>query len=365
MARIQLKLWSAPFSTLSQPAPIGLAEGEVGIDADTNILYKRPDGNPEGTIVQVGGSGSGGGGNASVLQAKVAATTDVNRGGLQEIDRIMLVEGDLVLLPLQNDMSQTGLYTASAGMWTRAPKADTWQALSGAIFIVEHGATNAGSLWVCVADNGGVLDSSPLKVYGTSSSRSNSSQALLDADGNTILSGDVALDFSRVGGASRPQDGATRNVFRGDWLEGDGYAIGDAVIWNGNGWTATLAHTATVANRPPDEKDGTSEYWALSAVKGADGTAFQVVITSSVGTMFRVGEGMETTLRANVFRNGEDVTDTFPPGSFRWSRRSLFPREPPYDDETWNAQHTSSYAEITINVDDVQARAVFTCDVIL
>lgn len=187
--------------------------------------------------------------------------------------------------------------------------------------------------------------------------------AITDADGNIILSADVPLDYSRVGGDNRPQDGATRNVFRGDWAEGADYLAGDSVVWNGNGWAARVPHTSSLANLPPDTADGASEYWTLALVKGSDATAYVVVITSSIGTVFRVGEGRQTTLRANVFCNGEDVTDTIPPGAFRWRRRSLFPREPPYDDETWNALYSAGYAQITVDVDDIQARAVFTCDI--
>lgn len=56
MARIELKLWSAPLAALSQPAPVGLAEGEIAIDSDTNLIVKRPDGMPNAPLISLSGS---------------------------------------------------------------------------------------------------------------------------------------------------------------------------------------------------------------------------------------------------------------------------------------------------------------------
>lgn len=94
------------------------------------------------------------------------------------------------------------------------------------------------------------------------------------------------------------------------------------------------------------------------------GISYDVEIESSNGTVFRVGQDTTTVLRARVFRNGAEVTDDLPESAFRWTRTSLIPREPPYDDALWNTLYSSGYKQIEVNVDDVYARAVFKCEIV-
>ena len=97
--------------------------------------------------------------------------------------------------------------------------------------------------------------------------------SIKDLAGNIILAAGTPLDYSYVGGSTAPQPNATRNVFRGDWTSGTAYSIGDIVVDGGNGWSCIAAHTASTGNRPPASSTGTSAYWTLYAVKGADGQA--------------------------------------------------------------------------------------------
>lgn len=194
-----------------------------------------------------------------------------------------------------------------------------------------------------------------------------------DASGNTILAAGSAIDWAKLGGAGANLSGlgytgaldATRNVYRGAWVSGATYAPGDNVIFGGNGWSANVSHTASGANQPP--ASGTSNtWWTQSAVKGADGAsgvAYTVVVSSSNGTVFRVGQGRQTVLSARVFLNGADVTDTLPTTAFTWRRTSVVGRPPPNDDATWNTQYQSGYKQVTVSVDDVNSQATFTCDI--
>lgn len=95
-----------------------------------------------------------------------------------------------------------------------------------------------------------------------------------------------------------------------------------------------------------------------------DGTSFVLTIESTNGTVFRVGQSKTTLLKGRLFKNGAEVTDQTPAGWFRWRRVSAVPREAPNDDTTWNNLYTSGYKQVSINVDDVYARATFFCDVI-
>ncbi len=101
----------------------------------------------------------------------------------------------------------------------------------------------------------------------------------------------------------------------------------------------------------------------LFATNGLDGQAYLVIIESTNGTEFRVGENQTSTLKAMVFKNGVDVTDLFDPSQFRWRRVSIVDQPPPNDDATWNTLYASGYKQILINVDDVDSKASFFCDI--
>lgn len=99
---------------------------------------------------------------------------------------------------------------------------------------------------------------------------------------------------------------------------------------------------------------------------GESGVDYDVEITSTNGTVFRVGQSTTTTLKARVFRNAEEVTDLLPASAFKWSRVSGIPQPPPNDDATWNnLLNLSRVKEINLSVDDVYARATFFCEIII
>lgn len=52
MSRIKLKIWRAPLATLQT----SLDEGEIGIVEETGQFVRRPDGQPTGALVSIGGS---------------------------------------------------------------------------------------------------------------------------------------------------------------------------------------------------------------------------------------------------------------------------------------------------------------------
>lgn len=95
-----------------------------------------------------------------------------------------------------------------------------------------------------------------------------------------------------------------------------------------------------------------------------DGQSFTLNIESSNGIIFRVGQNINTTLKARLFKNGAEVTNETPESWFYWRRVSANPPQPPNDDESWNRLYAGGYKQVTINVDDVFARATFFCDVI-
>lgn len=96
----------------------------------------------------------------------------------------------------------------------------------------------------------------------------------------------------------------------------------------------------------------------------SDGMQFSLQVESTNGTIFRVGQSTTTTLIARVFKNGAEVTDVTPASWFRWRRVSILNLDPPHNDATFNASYSTGYKQVSINIDTVNARATFFCDII-
>ena len=89
-------------------------------------------------------------------------------------------------------------------------------------------------------------------------------------------------------------------------------------------------------------------------VNGKD--AVTVVVTSDRGTTFHNGFG-ETTLRAYVYRGGEDITNTVDSSRFSWRRTS----SKTLHDDAWNMAHEGFGKSVIITSDDVEQQANFEC----
>lgn len=119
--------------------------------------------------------------------------------------------------------------------------------------------------------------------------------------------------------------------------------------WEGRD-TLTLRYTATV---------GTEKICATHTFfKLYDGdSSYTVYVESENGTTFRNGI-VSTTLRARVYRGGEEITEQIPDGNFHWTRVSSDSQA----DALWNCgQHEGR--ELEISGDDVWRKAVFDCEV--
>ena len=112
-------------------------------------------------------------------------------------------------------------------------------------------------------------------------------------DGALTISSGV-VDWGKISGAGKPANGATRNVFTGDWLANSPYLVGDIVLKDGNGWACVVAHTATDMTKPPTAGTGNT-WWTLYAAKGSDGVqglhAITVVVTNETHTLPSTADG--------------------------------------------------------------------------
>ena len=91
----------------------------------------------------------------------VATLTNITLSGLQTIDTYTTLVGDRVLVKNQTTQADNGIYIASAGAWTRALDANTWNELIAAISFIEYG-TQKGGAWFCTAQPGGTLGTTPV-----------------------------------------------------------------------------------------------------------------------------------------------------------------------------------------------------------
>jgi len=88
--------------------------------------------------------------------ALTATSANITLSGLQTINTVTVVAGDIVLVKNQTNTAENGIYVASATAWTYAPGGDTWAEYVGAIIFIASGSL-AGSAWYCTAQPGGTL----------------------------------------------------------------------------------------------------------------------------------------------------------------------------------------------------------------
>jgi phage-related tail fiber protein len=121
----------------------------------------------------------------------VTTYANVVLSGLYTIDGVTLVAGARVLVKNQTVSKDNGLYSVSAGAWTRTTDADTSLEVTPGLFVhVERGGINGDSIWQLVTDAPIVLGTTDLVFemvagktgYGTSVWRS----VTVDKNGRVI-----------------------------------------------------------------------------------------------------------------------------------------------------------------------------------
>lgn len=97
-------------------------------------------------------------------KASCAAATvgNVTLSGTQTIDGYALTAGQRVLVKDQSAQAENGIYVVSAGSWSRATDANTWDELVAAFTFVEHGTTNANNGYICTIPVVGTLGTTPV-----------------------------------------------------------------------------------------------------------------------------------------------------------------------------------------------------------
>lgn len=91
----------------------------------------------------------------------VASTGNLTLSGEQTIDGV-LTSTSRVLVKNQSSTFENGIYVTASGAWTRSSDMDSWAEVPGAFVFVEQGTLYADTAWVCTADAGGTLNTTPI-----------------------------------------------------------------------------------------------------------------------------------------------------------------------------------------------------------
>ena len=150
--------------------------------------------------------------------------------------------------------------------------------------------------------------------------------------------------------------------YRGEWQRGITYDYYDQVNHNNAVWLCTN-ESGTTAEPVNGSADWLKQIEGEKGEKGdpgEDGLAYQIVITSSSGTVMINGTG-QLTLEAKLLRNGEDISDTISDSAWSWRRQSADTA----DDTTWNTLHEGIGRVCVVSSDDVVRQAQFECEVLI
>ena len=147
------------------------------------------------------------------------------------VDGITLATGDRILIKNQAAPAENGIYTVNAtGAPTRATDMDAWTEVPGALVAVEVGTTNADTVWLCSADQGGTLETTAInwQQIPTSAGLLNSNFVDKETPSGTINGSNVTFTL-----ANTPVAGSEHVYLNGILQEagaGNDYTISGATI---------------------------------------------------------------------------------------------------------------------------------------
>lgn len=149
----------------------------------------------------------------SVLVATISNIADLDNG-VVSVDGVTLAQGDRVLVKNQTNAAQNGIYEwtdRNGGRLTRASDMNNWTEVPAAFVFIEEGTTYHDTGWVCTADRGGTLGTTPITWAQFSAAglidagpgllKSGSELSVNPGDGITLSgSNEVAVRLAAIGG---------------------------------------------------------------------------------------------------------------------------------------------------------------------
>ena len=178
---------------------------------------------------------------------RVIASTNKTLSGLQTIDGISLVDGDRVLVALQTDPTQEGIYIVRTGAWDRADDFKLGDSVANAFMFVSEGTQFADTGWVCTNDKGSdIVGTNDLVFVQFSAAGVIEAGAGLTKTGNNIdvVAGDTSVTVNPNDiVVNRANDGAIGIDGNGIKTNVDGNTI--AIVAN---QLVTGSHTSKIAS---------------------------------------------------------------------------------------------------------------------
>lgn len=161
----------------------------------------------------------------------VAGTLSSSFANGQTVDGITLVTGDRILIKNQTAPAENGIYTVNAsGAPTRALDMDVWSEVPGAWTTVQQGTTNADTVWLSTADQGGTLGTTAITFINPISSSGLTNANFVDKE---VPSGSINGSNTAFTLANTPVAGSEHVYVNGMLLEsgaGNDYTISGASI---------------------------------------------------------------------------------------------------------------------------------------
>ena len=168
----------------------------------------------------------------------VATTSGITLSGLQEIDGVLVSDGNRVLVKDQSNAIENGIYIASGGTWARAEDYDgtpEGEVQQGNIIPVLSGDTQNNQLWVLVTPNPILIDTTPLEF-----ARFSKPIDILAGDGINIevVGGQKTINVSLLTNGGLTLGGS----------ENDEIAIDDSIAGSGLTFTTGVLDVALATN---------------------------------------------------------------------------------------------------------------------
>ena len=149
----------------------------------------------------------------------------------QTVDGVTLATGNRILLKNQSTQSENGIYTVNAsGAPTRATDMDAWTEVPGAFVAVEEGTSNADTIWLCTANQGGTIGSTAITFQQIPTTAGLSNTNFVDKE---IPSGSINGSNTAFTLANTPVAGSEHVYLNGMLQEsgaGNDYTISGASI---------------------------------------------------------------------------------------------------------------------------------------
>lgn len=163
--------------------------------------------------------------------AASTANVTISNPGTASFDGVTLATGERILLKNQTAPAENGIYifATSSTALTRATDMDAWTEVPGAIVIVQEGTTQADTLWIFTANNGGTLGTTAITVVqftGTGYTTSN----FVDKEVPTGSINGSNVTFTLANTPTTGSEGVYLNGALQQSGSGNDYTISGAVI---------------------------------------------------------------------------------------------------------------------------------------